>query len=75
MSQGSSYRTLATSGCFRPSPASCMADYGQRSDMDHMNFVEYVTNQGDVKTSTAVPAAVGTTKMAIPARPLLRPGV
>ena len=66
-----SYRNLSSSGCFRPSPASCMSNYGRRSVMDNMNFVEYVENSNTGK-STAVPAATGTIKMQVPPRPLER---
>lgn len=71
-SESYNYRTLSTSGCFRASPASCMSNYGHRSVMDNMNFVEYVQNSGAGK-STAVPAAAGTIKMRIPPRPLEGP--
>jgi hypothetical protein len=64
-----SYRTLSTSGCFKPSPAPCMSNYGQRSVMDNMNFIEYVENSDKIK-STAVPAATGNIKMTIPPRSL-----
>ena len=65
-----SYRTLKSSGCFQPSPAICMSNYGQRSVMDNMNWVEYVANsQSNKKTFTAVPAASGNIKMTLPPFP------
>lgn len=67
-SESYSYRTLSTSGCFKPSPASCMSNYGHRSVMDNMNYIEYVEYQGG--KSTAVPGAVGNVKMTIPPKTL-----
>lgn len=65
-----SYRTLKSSGCFKPSPSSCMSNYGDRSTMDNMNYIEYVKNMEKAK-STAVPAAIGNIKMTMPVKPLI----
>ncbi len=50
-----SYRNLGDTGCFFPSPAPGMSDYGTRSVRDTINWIQYV--EKGPKCNVAVPAA------------------